>query len=667
MGENRRMLVETNHNSRSLRDSSFPSLKVPDSIFDGKASAFLDGESAVGSAEFDFDDDVVNSTVYRRNMTQRQTTARRKMQNPEDSELVDLGALTAEEEAEAAGGSGRIPDSRGTSRISSRTPNMEAPQEDDELQGSPHRSSRHHSAHTSTGSSTTRGTHPQASQLKTTHRADMNTPDTLISSNATLDTNSYRSPDASLRELATRSPHPTASDLSSNIVNFSRKTAMTEPSSVQGARSYRTDSLNEFYDDSSSNFVPTDDRESLQSSRQAPAAARRVEPYDSTARQRGAMPFKAARRLGVDDRAQPRLAHIEEDPIPPEQRRPASSTSTTTSGSSNRGKKPAIPQKSLSDLGKHEPFDWSQPCSVFWQLTPEDVRKPPHGYTLGLQELWWKLLQLEEAYQHSLEMLYTLISSDNMSLPTCGITPLAVRKIQLAHDKFLRQPLRLAMGVGPWNFEYPAIVKAYQTAHAHLVPLYERYSWDLPLVTFQVAASSAPASSASRDLLLSIGPGMPTRYTCLRSPLTHICATFDTIQALYDGMYKGGHSSPNFAQIITPVREQLRSLIASCNRNVLLRWDDLRRSNLFGTSASRDILVVTKELIFPPSQRRNIALLNLSSPTRAVISRADLHWKSKPKDSWSRCHAILLNNYLILASVSDAKGQRQHQVYHLVC
>jgi hypothetical protein len=223
------------------------------------------------------------------------------------------------------------------------------------------------------------------------------------------------------------------------------------------------------------------------------------------------------------------------------------------------------------------------------------------------------------------------------------------------------------MGVGPWTFEYSAIIKAYQMAHAHLVPLYERFSWDVPLVTFQVAASSLPAASASRDLLLSIGPGMPTRYTCLRSPLTHVCATFDNIQSLYDGMYKGGERSvPNYAQILFPVREQIRSLIASCNRNVLLRWDDLRRSNLFGSSASRDIAVVTKELIFPPSQRKNIVLLNLGSPTRAVISRADLHWKASPSGSWSKCHAILLNNYLILASTSDSKGPRQHQIYHLV-
>ena len=222
------------------------------------------------------------------------------------------------------------------------------------------------------------------------------------------------------------------------------------------------------------------------------------------------------------------------------------------------------------------------------------------------------------------------------------------------------------MGIGPWTFDYPSIIKAYQAAHAQLVPLYERFAWDLPLVTFQVAAASKPSSQASKDLLTSMGPGMPTRYTCFRSPLTHICSSFDTIQALSDGLGKGGQSTPNYSSVVGPVREQLRSLIASCNRNILLRWDDLRRSNLFGSYASREIAHVTKELIFPPSQRRNIALLNLGSPTRAVISRADLHWKSSVKDSWSKCHAILLNNYLILASVSDSKGQRQHQVYHLV-
>jgi hypothetical protein len=488
----------------------------------------------------------------------------------------------------------------------------------------------------------------------------------VYSSRAAVDSNSYRSADLSV-DSSLRSPDTSASDVSSQVVNFSRKPAKADSSTMQSPDSFQADGMNEFYDDSSGHFAPIADREPSQVipvARFAPSAAKRVEPLAQDANtRRGAMPSKAAQRLGVNDRTQPRLAHIDEIPA---KERPESSTSGGSGSSRGKSKRP-VPQISLNELARLQPLDFSQSWSVFWRLSPEEIRKPPHGYSSGLQELWWKLLQLEENYQHSLQMLHSLITSDNVTLPTCSITPAAVQKLQALHEKYFRQPLRSAMSVGPWTFEYPAIIKAYQAGHAHLVPLYERFSWDLPLVTFQVAASSAPASSASRDLLLSTGPGMPTRYTCLRSPLTHLCVTFDTIQALYDGMYKGGpHSAPNFAQIIFQVREQLRSLIASCNRNVLLRWDDLRRSNLFGSNASRDILTVTKELVFPPSQRKNIALLNLSSPTRAVILRADLHWKAKSSDSWSKCHAVLLNNYLILASISDSKGQRQHQIYHLV-
>jgi hypothetical protein len=441
------------------------------------------------------------------------------------------------------------------------------------------------------------------------------------------------------------------------------------------ASSIRSDSMNGFYDgdDASSSIAPSsiapqEDREPARMipiTSVPPRTAKRLEE------QRTAIPPKAARRLGVDDRIHPqRLAHIEEIPlVPSENSRPDSRTSGSSSSSRIKAKKPSLtnPSKTIVELAKVQPLDWSQPWAAFWRLTPPEVQKPPNGYSIGLQEMWWRLLQLEESYQQSLDMLHDLIASADASLPTCGITPLSIKKLQACHDKHLRQPIRQCM-VGPWTFDYQAIVKAYQAAHAHLVPLYERYAWDLPLVTFQVAAAATgPSTFASRDLLSSVGPGLPTRYTCFRSPLTHMCATFDTVQSLYDGLHKGGSSSSlNYAQIVAPVREQLRSLVASCNRNILLRWDDLRRSNLFGSYPSRDIAAVMKELIFPPSQRRNIALLGLSSPTRAVISRADLHWKAKSTDSWSKCHAILLNNYLILASVSDSKGKREHQVYHLV-
>lgn len=439
--------------------------------------------------------------------------------------------------------------------------------------------------------------------------------------------------------------------------------------------SVRSDSVDEFYDDTASSIVPSepDGRDSARSVNlplrgPGPAARLLEEQQISQHAPRTSIPLKAARQLGVADRSfhPQKLAHIEESPAS-DPARPGSQASRSSGGSS--GHRPPVlstATRSVHELAKTHPLDWLQPWNVFWRLTSTETQKPPSGYSVGLQELWWRLLQLEENYQNALELLHSLISAEDASLPTCAITPLAIRKLQASHEKHLRQPLRQHMGRGPWTFDYSAIIKTYQSAHAQLVPLYERFAWDLPLVTFQVAAASKPASQAAKDLLTSMGPGMPTRYTCFRSPLTHICSIFDTIQALSDGIGKGGQAAPNFSQVVGPVREQLRSLIASCNRNILLRWDDLRRSNLFGSYASREIALVTKELIFPPSQRRNIALLNLGSPTRAVISRADLHWKSSVKDSWSKCHAILLNNYLILASVSDAKGQRQHQVYHLV-
>lgn len=440
------------------------------------------------------------------------------------------------------------------------------------------------------------------------------------------------------------------------------------PQTTNVGSSVRSDSVNEFYDDKTSSVVNPERSANLPLRGPGPAA-RLIE--EQQLRQHApptSIPPKATRQLGVTERNfHPKmLAHIEVIPTS-DSSRPGSQTSRSSGGSSrNKGPVLSAATRSVHELAKTHPLDWSQRWSVFWRLTPTETQKPPSGYSVGLQELWWRLLQLEEIYQNSLELLHSLISAEEASLPACGITPLAIRKLQASHDKHLRQPLRQSMGIGPWAFDYPSIARTYQAAHAQLAPLYERFAWDLTLVTFQVAAASKPASQASKDLLTSMGPGMPTRYTCFRSPLTHICSIFDTIQALTDGLGKSGKFTPNHSQVVGLVREQLRSLIASCNRNILLRWDDLRRSNLFGSHASREIGHVTKELIFPPSQRRNIALLNLGSPTRAVISRADLHWKSSVKDSWSKCHAILLNNYLIMASVSDSKGQRQHKVYHLV-
>lgn len=427
--------------------------------------------------------------------------------------------------------------------------------------------------------------------------------------------------------------------------------------------SVRSDNVSEFYDDTTSSIMHFERSLHLPPKRPGQAARLVEDQQLSQQRPRTIIPPKAARQLGVAERSNQleKSVHIEES-HPIDVSRPGSTTSKSSGGSSgNRAPVLSAATKSVIELAKTHPLHWNQPWTVFWRLTPTETQKPPRGYSVGLQELWWRLLNLEENYHNSLELLHSLISAENASLPVCGITPLAIRKLQTSHDKHLRQPLRQFMAIGPWIFDYSSIIKAYQAAQAKLDPLYERFAWDLPLVTFHIAAASKSASQASNDLLTSLGPGMPTRYTCFRSPLTHMCSVFDTIQALSDGLGKS-----NYSQVVGPVREQLRSLIASCNRNILLRWDDLRRSNLFGSHASREIGHVTKELIFPPSQRRNIALLNLGSPTRAVISRADIHWKNSVKDSWSKCHAILLNNYLIFASVSDSKGQRQHQVYHLV-
>jgi hypothetical protein len=93
--------------SRSLRSASFPSLKVPESIFDGRVfGAFLDGSSTVGSAEFDFDDDVVNSTVYRRAMArvQQRQSLRQKVRSVVEGDLIDFSELGSDDENEDAAG-----------------------------------------------------------------------------------------------------------------------------------------------------------------------------------------------------------------------------------------------------------------------------------------------------------------------------------------------------------------------------------------------------------------------------------------------------------------------------------------------------------------------------------------------------------------------------------
>ncbi|KAE9964532.1 hypothetical protein BLS_008253 [Venturia inaequalis] len=569
------------------------SYTIPSPVPGRASGAFLDGSSTIGSAEFDFDDDVVNSTVYRRVMataTKGQKNTKPRTKSVVEEDLINLSELGSDDETEMTKSNAQdledlLPRDSNTLKSPARAGTMETLQEEHEPGGDSPRSRgmaadrRSQYSHISTmGYRITGPVDMHLYPPGDTSRAGAVNPSWTKASHtgATIDSHSTNNVEVSPAEVTKSfagsgaSSQATAlSDATSGAVNFSRK-QMPQTTNMS------SDNLNEFYDDTTSSV----------------------------------MHFERSAKLPL------------------------------------RGPSPAARLIEEQQLSQQFP-----PTSI-------PLKAARH---VGLQELWWRLLQLEENYQTSLELLHSLISAEETSLPACGITPSAIRKLQAWHDNHLRQPLRQFMGIGPWTFDYSSIAKAYQAAHAQLVPLYERFAWDLPSVTFQIAAASKPAPRASKDLLTSLGPGMPTRYTCFRSPLTHICSTFDTIQALSDG-----HGKSNCSQVVGPVREQLRSLIASCNRNILLRWDDLRRSNLSGSYASRDIGQITTELIFPPSQRRNIALLNLGSPTRAVISRADLHWKSSIKHSWSKCHAILLNNYLILASVSDAKGQRQHQVYHLI-
>ncbi|QDS71001.1 hypothetical protein FKW77_007773 [Venturia effusa] len=689
LGEARPLLQDTVSRSRSHRNLTLPSMKVPESIFEGRSSgAFLDGSSTIGSVEFDFDDDVVNSTVYRRAMataTKGQQDSKPRVKIAVEGDLIDLSEHGSDGGTEMAEYGARdleelVPRDSSALRSSIRAGTMETLQEEQEPSGDSPRSQRTVAEqHSPTSAMGCRITGPVRMHLypaeDTDGPGDM-TPTLTIASNtgATVDSHSVKSIEARSRPVSgCNSPATAMGDAVSGAVNFSRK-QLPPPPHVRVP--VRSETVNGFYaDTAASNSHSEEDSKGLKRSatlphRRSGPAARLLEQQQVLQQApRTSIPLKAARQLGVADRTfqSQKLAHIDEYPTS-DPSRPESDTSRS-SGHSSRNKVPVMSAatRSAHELAKTHPLDWNQPWNVFWRLTSTETQKAPRGHSVGLQELWWQLLLLEENYQNSLELLHSLISAEDASLPTCGITPLAIRKLQVSHDKHIRQPLRQAMGSGPWTFDYPAIVKAYQSAHAQLVPLYERFAWDLPLVTFQVAAASKPASQTSRDLLTSMGPGLPTRYTCFRSPLTHICSSFDTIQSLSDGFGHGSsRSTPNFAQVVATVREQLRSLIASCNRNILLRWDDLRGPNLSGSHASRDLGHVTKELIFPPSQRRNIVLLNLGSPTRAVISRADLHWKSSVKDSWSKCHAILLNNYLVLASVSDSKGPRRHQVYHLV-
>lgn len=106
LAEARPLLQDTISRSRSHRNLTFPSMKVPESIFEGRTSgAFLDGSSTIGSAEFDFDDDVVNATVYRRAMATATTghqNTKPRIKSAVEGDLIDLSELGSDDEMEMA-------------------------------------------------------------------------------------------------------------------------------------------------------------------------------------------------------------------------------------------------------------------------------------------------------------------------------------------------------------------------------------------------------------------------------------------------------------------------------------------------------------------------------------------------------------------------------------
>lgn len=211
LADNRPLLQDTVSRSRSHRNSTFPSLKVPESIFEGRASgAFLDGSSTIGSAEFDFDDDVVNSTVYRRAMataTKRHKNMKRT-KSVVEGDLIDLSELGSDDETEMAESSTRdleelLPRDSSTLKGShTRTGTMETLQEEQEPKGDSPRSRRLAADQRSQASSM--GFSPRVTGPVHTHlyppadgRVGAHTPTLTITSNgATIDSQSVKSNEA---------------------------------------------------------------------------------------------------------------------------------------------------------------------------------------------------------------------------------------------------------------------------------------------------------------------------------------------------------------------------------------------------------------------------------------------------------------------------------------
>lgn len=187
--------------SRSLRSSSFKELKVPESIFDGRPSgAFLDASSTVGSAEFDFDDDVVNSTVYRRAMArvQHQQSFRKRVRSVIEGDLIDFSELGSEEEYEVGEGASKdLEELLPRNSVRGMSPTMETLEEepsDRTIRESPRKAASYRST-SSTPSFSPRVTGPVRSYLypPMDHRLASPTQTTLASNAATADTNSTKS------------------------------------------------------------------------------------------------------------------------------------------------------------------------------------------------------------------------------------------------------------------------------------------------------------------------------------------------------------------------------------------------------------------------------------------------------------------------------------------
>jgi hypothetical protein len=160
----------------------------------------LDGSSTIGSAEFDFDDDVVNSTVYRRAMAT--ATKRHKMKRTKslvEGDLIDLSELGSDDENAMAESSTRdLEELRdgSTLKAHTRTGTMETLQEEQEPNGDSPRSRRIAADQRSQASMGFRVTGPVHTHLYPPGdgRAGAHTPTmTIASYGATIDSQSTKS------------------------------------------------------------------------------------------------------------------------------------------------------------------------------------------------------------------------------------------------------------------------------------------------------------------------------------------------------------------------------------------------------------------------------------------------------------------------------------------